>query len=139
MIRKATQADFWTVWLQVRAIHAEHSLLRLDQHKAMDAITDAIADGRCFVSDEDGKLTGFAAYKLGSDWYSSETIMMDMSVYVAPEYRHSRAALALRNALTREAKAKGLRFLPGCVGNTLNGARLYAHGFKLVGQIFEAR
>lgn len=139
MIRKARAQEVWAVWTLVKALHAEQALFRLNQDKALDAVTDAVADGRCFVSEEDGGITGYGAYRLGEDWYSDETVMIDMGLYVVPEHRHSRTALALRNALKREAKTKSLRFLPGCVGTGDNGARLYAHGFDLVGHIFEAR
>ena len=139
MIRAALREDFPAVWALAKALYAAQGMFRLREDKARAAIAAAVDAGRCLVAEAGGIIVGYAAYRIGADWYSDEQVMTDMGLFVDPAHRRSRAALGLLNAMKREARARGLRFLPGCGGKTQESARLFARGFKQVGITFEAK
>lgn len=138
MIRAARREDFPAVWILAQALYAEQALFRLDEDKAKAAMAGAVEAGRCLVAEAGDRIVGYAIWRIGADWYSDEAVMTDMGLFVAPDHRRSRAGPGLLKAMSREARARRMRFLPGCGGQSLRGARLFARGFKQVGIIFEA-
>ncbi len=71
-----------------------------------EAIFHAITQERIIVVEKDSRIIGCAGFDVLKYWYSAKPMVFDQGLFVIPEYRKTRAAALLLNALKDEAKKR---------------------------------
>lgn len=145
MIRTATAADIPRMLELADAMHAESrfSLLRFSRAKTGALIEGLIdnPDGLALVAERCGQVIGGFIGFVTPHFCSDDLAAYDFGLFIAPQYRGSRAGFALLKAYAEWANAKGaLQINAGITtGVALDAStRLFqAAGFAHVGHLFE--
>ena len=139
MIRHAVRDDFTRLWPLLMDMHREQGLFSLNKEKVARTLAEAIDGGQVLIAESGGVILGTFAWTITTFYYSDDQFIGDLWLYVRPEHRRSMAAVRLRNAMTAEARKRGLPLVAGAVGKKLNGARLFGGGFAKIGELFMMR
>lgn len=98
--------------------------------------------GRClFLAESDGKLVGIMGGYIAEHFFSDDLLAYDQIIYVAPEFRHTRAALLLMDSFMKWAESKSVRTVlvstsSGSEHAEKAGRFLRHYGLKKIGEVF---
>lgn len=87
MLSVATPDDLEEVFQLLLVMHAENGIGRVDEPKALGAISQIINSGGCLISKQNGKIVGSVGLTMTSWWYSRENFLVDEWFFVHPDHR----------------------------------------------------
>lgn len=103
-----------------------------DAPKVAREICQSIAAGRMLVLEREGEIVGAASYVITSFWYSTEEFLFDTGAFVIPKYRKTRAGFVLWEAMKKEARDQGKRFLIGAGTTDATVAPIWAKRYPQI-------
>lgn len=145
-LRPAVQEDASAIYRLLKRMHAEADkpLDPIDPTTSMHRIVHAIGDGLAAVlgSEKDGRrvIVGSIGLTVDTAWFSKQPFIIDLWVYVMPEYRSMEAAEMLFDFVRTTAKAHEMG--RPRLGSIVDGpseakTRLYRRlGFEPIGALF---
>ncbi|WP_431482237.1 GNAT family N-acetyltransferase [Pseudomonas solani] len=144
MIRTATHDDIPRLIELGTLLHGISSYAKVgfEPEKASRFLAHLIDDrgGVVFVSEKDGVVVGGLAGGLTDEWFSSELVAYDYSVFVEPAHRNGYIAIKLIRAFETWAKSMGAVRVHMGIGTSMHvegTTRLYeALGFSFFGPMF---
>jgi GNAT superfamily N-acetyltransferase len=139
-IRRATTADLPALIAMGRALHAEsprYQGMPLDEgelRRLWDRLAGTLlADDACvLVAEIDGAPAGVMIGVLAKRWFSQERYATDLTLYVKPQYRGSRAFLRLVQAFQAWAAGQGIEHLAVGVSTEIH-AEQTVHAYERLG------
>lgn len=99
-------------------------------------IWQAVHENRVFVVERDGAVIGCAAYAMLKPWYLAELQMWDQGVFVIPEYRKTRAAWMLLEALKSEARRLHKTLIISANTKNTEVAPILAKRYRKIADVF---
>ena len=140
MIRPATLSDVNQIVSLISDLHDISSMAPLDFSpvKAKHGMISFINGGHFVrVIEEDGKVVGVFAGIHTPTWFGNDSLAIDISWYVMPEYRDFQG-IGLVEQFIEWAKEKGVKQIrPGVSTSNPNACRIYkALGFSEAGAGF---
>ena len=140
MIRKATPEDIPALVEMGQALHDESTYNHVTYSPERVAATCQLMLERGFldVVDVGGKVVGVMMGDVYTPWYTTDSMGIDLTLYIYPEYRSGLTALKLIKRFEKWCIVMGVsQIRPGIATGNLNSQKLYeAAGFKSVGTMF---
>ena len=140
MIRKATPEDIPALVEMGQALHDESTYKHVTYSPERVAATCQLMLERGFldVVDVGGKVVGVMMGDVYTPWYTTDSMGIDLTLYIYPEYRSGLTALKLIKRFEKWCIVMGVsQIRPGIATGNLNSQKLYeAAGFKSVGTMF---
>lgn len=117
--------------------HIAH--LEPDLETVFKSIYHAIDARRLFVCERDGQIIGCTSYAMGTFWYTPKEMLFDTGFFIVPEFRKTRAASLLLNALKAEAKRLGTVLIMGAGTKDKTVAPIMAKRYQQIAAAFVVR
>lgn len=132
-VRLATKDDLNEVIALGRDLHYENGLMPVDDEIITLAATNAVSgrDGVVGVIGAPGRIEGLIFLSLRQFWYSNQTHLEEMFLYIKPQYRRTENAKTLIEFAKEAAIKLGVPLLIGVLSNEQTEAkvRLYQRRF----------
>lgn len=148
-VRLATPADYQEIWRLLLQSHKENGAFTLAPPKVewlvqralypdMIPLGDTGSRGVIGVIGPVGSLEGLVFLTIGTYWYSSESHLEELMVFVDPEHRRSCHAQAFIHWMQDQVEATKLPLVSGIVSNIRTEAkcRLYRRLLPKWGEFF---
>jgi GNAT superfamily N-acetyltransferase len=149
IVRVAGPDDYAEVWRLFLTGHAENGIFELAPQKVEHFVSRALWPERIDPMDTGprgvigvigapGALEALAFLVIGEVWYTRDKHVGDCFVFVAPDHRRSRHAMALLEWMKHQARLTALPLMSGVVSTERTEAKcvLYRRMFPKVGEVF---
>ena len=141
-IRQATAHDLSEIITLLERMHEESPIAAPPIHypKLVAVLNDAMTNFLCAVAEnQDGKLIGCAAAVMTEWFFSLETYVGDIFIYVLPAHRNSNAGTKLMRTIIRYAEQQERPLVTGPTSglDVDRKEKFYgSHGLKKMGALF---
>jgi len=136
-VRIATPDDLDAIMELARLVNEENGVFKMNEGKVVQMLWPALTrtSGICGVIGKvGGPLTGLVLLRISSYWYSDESFLEEMCVFVHPDHRWGRRGHRARKLCEFAKKCSedlGLPLMIGILSNTRTETKvkLYSHHF----------
>ena len=107
-LRLAKPDDFDAIYAALTIGHAEIKPFAVNDAKAQAFIRDVMQRGVVLVTEQDDKVVGTCAMVASAPWWSDETLIEGVWVYVLPDYRRWPHASTMLRGMRQYAERVGM-------------------------------
>lgn len=132
-VRFAERCDRDDVLWLCRELHNENGLFEMDEEKVRDVVDSHLnrSGGIIGVIGQPGALEGLIILRMGSPWYSNQTVLEELSSFVLPEFRRSTNAKDFIDFAKSCAHEIGVPLIIGIVSNHRTQAKVELYRRRL--------
>lgn len=127
MLSIATLDELPQICDLLRVMYAENGVGRVNEQKALGAITQRISEGGCLISKQHDRVVGSVAIYRSTWWYSDQVAFFDQWFFVHPDHRTQGHAVRLIAGLKQACRDTGipLVFQVGTTVDTLSKLKFF--------------